>query len=309
MSTQAWITAPCEHLTRAERNALYGGPKYGGIQPSNTSLNVFLYSDPAAGGAIYPYDGWSSDNTVFLYTGEGQEGDQEVAFGNRALINHEDTGRALRLFVADGTVAGTSEKNHIYVGEFRVDPEDSYRVEPAPDVNEEERSVLVFRLLPVGEVCIRDQDRSGTGDAPSTVDAELIDTEQHNAPIYETAGTEPSQGMRRESDMVKRLEAQLVSAGHDVRRWRLRPAGELLSLRTDTYDVTARELFEGKGTSARNSVRLAVGQLLDYRRLIPESDLTLTVLLPSRPSDDVLSFIHSVDMGCMYEEGGAFHRA
>jgi hypothetical protein len=45
----------------------FGGAKYGGIEPSGSSPNVFLYSDPSRGKAYgYTYDGWTNDRDVFL---------------------------------------------------------------------------------------------------------------------------------------------------------------------------------------------------------------------------------------------------
>jgi hypothetical protein len=193
----------------------------------------------------------------------------------------------VRLFVADGIIEGTAEKNHIYIGEFRVDPVDPYRIAPAPDANGEERIVFVFRLLPIGDVHVRDEDASGTGEAPSRGSAEVIPPEEHWAPSYETPGSEPATATRRESELVSRYRAFLTAQGHAVKRWRLRPAGELLPLLTDIYNETTAELYEAKGTAVRNSVRLAIGQLLDYRRHIDVSILKLSLLLPSRPSDDV----------------------
>jgi 5-methylcytosine-specific restriction protein A len=304
-SEREWDVEPGEHLTRRERQARFGGALYGGIQPSNTTPNVFVYSDPAAGGLIYPYDGWSGG--VFLYTGEGRLGDQQVKGGNKALLEHEAAGRAVRLFVADGVVASTSEKNHLYVGQFRVD---RYQVgvEPAPDDAGEERSVLVFRLIPVGDVIVRSEDASGTGGPGTSAEANLVPPEQHLAHTYEVSGTASTHAERRESDLVKRFEAHLKAQGHEVMRWRLRPPGEMLSLLTDTYDKTARELFEAKGSSSRNYVRLAIGQLLDYRRFIDVDGIKLSVLLPSRPSPDVLALLTSVNMECVYEDGSAFRR-
>lgn len=306
---EVWDIRPGERLSRRVRAARFGGARLGGIQPSNTTPNVFLYSDPEASGLIYPYDGWAENDAVFLYTGEGRLGDQEMKAGNRAILEHEQHERALRLFVAAGVIPGTAAKDHTYVGEFRVDPTKPYVRAPAPDDNGEDRNVFVFRLLPVGSADVRGEDRSGTGDAPSTLNAELVAPQQHNAPTYETSGTEPTTAARREAELVLRFEAMLRAEGHGIKRWRIRPPGELMPLMTDTYDETAKELFEAKGTTVRNSVRLAIGQLLDYRRHIDEPNLRLAVLLPSRPSDDLLDLVSSVGMACVYEDGrGVFER-
>jgi hypothetical protein len=52
-------------------------------------------------------------------------------------------------------------------------------------------------------------------------------------------------------------------------------------------------------------VREAIGQLLDYRRVVEqivERDLLrLVVLLPHRPAEDLIAFIHSVGMDLVAE--------
>lgn len=50
----------------------------------------------------------------FLYVGEGQKGDQTMTHGNKAILNHVEDGRAIRLFNGcKGVVA--------YAGEFEID--------------------------------------------------------------------------------------------------------------------------------------------------------------------------------------------
>lgn len=62
--------------TRAEIHGFYGGATYGGIEPSNRSPNVMIYTDPKQGALNgYNYDGWdANDPNVFYYTGEGRHG-------------------------------------------------------------------------------------------------------------------------------------------------------------------------------------------------------------------------------------------
>ena len=59
---------------------------------------------------------------------------------------------------------------------------------------------------------------------------------------------------------LRHLEAQ----GHVATGHKIRPAGEYPWPRIDVLDVTAPELHEAKGTTTRDSIRLAIGQLLDY---------------------------------------------
>ena len=88
-------------LTRQQRMMKYGGGKQGGIEPSATSDNVFIYSDPSK--AVkngYNFDGWDPDSEVFMYTGDGPSGDQRLIGGNKSLYEHRQAGKALRLFIA-----------------------------------------------------------------------------------------------------------------------------------------------------------------------------------------------------------------
>jgi hypothetical protein len=56
-----------------------------------------------------------------------------------------------------------------------------------------------------------------------------------------------------------------------------------------------------KGVSDRESIRTAVGQLLDYRRhIVPKP--AVAVLLPDRPSADLLSLLDTEGIGCVFED-------
>lgn len=75
----------------------------------------------------------------------------------------------------------------------------------------------------------------------------------------------------------------------------IRPAGETSRMVTDTYDITAGELFEVKASASRNHIRAAVAQLLDYRRHV--SDLRrATVVVPATPSADLKEYISTAGL-------------
>lgn len=96
---------PNDVTTRAALGARYGGNQQAGIAHSAVSPNIMVYSDAdATESPGYAYDGWAGD--VYQYTGEGKRGDQTMSAGNKALLDHSKDGRALRMFVADGTVSG-----------------------------------------------------------------------------------------------------------------------------------------------------------------------------------------------------------
>ena len=70
---------------------------------------MFLFSDPAAGEQYgYKYDGWVTESeTVFDYTGEGAENDQQMIRRNETLRRSLDEGREVHLFLGEGYISGT----------------------------------------------------------------------------------------------------------------------------------------------------------------------------------------------------------
>jgi hypothetical protein len=51
----------------------------------------------------------------------------------------------------------------------------------------------------------------------------------------------------------------------------------------------------------RSTIRLGVGQLLDYLRLVP--GIKGSLLLPSKPSSDLMTFIDTCGLGLTYLDG------
>lgn len=68
------------------------------------------------------------------------------------------------------------------------------------------------------------------------------------------------------------------------------------------YDGNGKDLLiEAKNSTSRSQLRLAVGQLLDYRRGLRRRAVTdLAVLLPEKPSRDSLSFLADVGVHVLW---------
>ena len=109
---------------------------------------------------------------------------------------------------------------------------------------------------------------------------------------YEVTGSQNSvEAQRREAELVERFAAWLRGRGHEVCSHHypvLEPP-----LRNDLFDETERTLWEAKSSVGRSDIRMAVGQLLDYRRFEP-SDVGLGVLLPWVPSDDLINYLQTI---------------
>ena len=70
---------------------------------------------------------------------------------------------------------------------------------------------------------------------------------------------------------------------------------------TDIFDATSQELYEAKGSASRPNVRLALGQLLDYKRHIPVATMEISVLLPHKPAPDLVALLLENSVNCVWE--------
>lgn len=309
-------------FTRQELSSIFGGALYSGIVPSKTTLNVLLYSDASKGEANGYFDSIEFEDEhgpLVHYTGEGQTGPQEMTKGNKAILNHVKDGRALHLFWAVGKVKGSDTRLHQYVGQFEIDPVKPYFTRTSPDKDGNNRPVIVFRLRAVGSIKKPSVDYM-------TVRIQTTYTEVHDEPVHELQDlatsrlieTERNSGTtfvrnpsaeavfeRREGALVDRFKAFLESHNHEAKRWLVSPAGTRSGFQTDIFDVTDHVLYEAKGQADRNSIRMAIGQLLDYQRSI-EPRPTLAVLLPGAPLEDLQRLLEEVGIGLVYEQGAEF---
>jgi hypothetical protein len=301
-----WDLEPNQSLSRVELHQRFGGRRQGGISPSAQTPNVFIFYDPETGHKHGYYDEWRADGCLH-YTGEGQVGDQEMKSGNATILNHKAQGRALRVFQgARGTVT--------YEGEFELDDAEPFQRTDAPETNNGPlRQVFVFRLRPIG---FEPPEPSSKLDivltGPTRLDVPLEQQETEMA--YVTPSREPYEAERREQKLVLALEEHLVERGHIVNRQRLIPSGEARPIITDLFDVTTGTLIEAKGTVERNAIRMAIGQLCDYRRLFRPGEVrNVAALFPSEPRTDLCELlseqgivvIHQTQDGFEDSTGGA----
>jgi 5-methylcytosine-specific restriction enzyme A len=133
------VGQPCDR--RRAIHEPYGGQQQGGISTPREHPFVLLFTSQT--GEQYGYeDGWE-ENGVFLYSGEGQVGDQQFTHGNRAIRDHAKAGKDLHLFESLGKGQG-----YRYLGMFAC-PTWEYR--RGIDLNRDERQVIVFHLVQLGE--------------------------------------------------------------------------------------------------------------------------------------------------------------
>ncbi|GAA4506708.1 hypothetical protein GCM10023191_064180 [Actinoallomurus oryzae] len=306
--------------TRSDMKDLFGGSEYsGGIVPSSSTPNVLIYSDPKAGEQSGYFDGWLPDDDygpLFEYTGHGQE-DQTFTGtkgnGNRAVLLHIDQGRALRVFKACGTVRGSNTKLQRYIGKFQLDADQPYVVREAPNKQGKKRRVIVFRMRPDGPYVQLDEDTIPTAvetqslTVPANVTtAAIVEPETNKKTASQRSASPKTQAERREAKLSDQFQEFMATHGHSMMRFQLQVKGMASTLLTDLYDTTAHVLYELKGSSSRESVRMAIGQLLDYRRHVNPSNPALAILLPEEPHDDLKDLLHAVDVTLVYWDGTTF---
>jgi len=73
-----------------------------------------------------------------------------------------------------------------------------------------------------------------------------------------------------------------------------------------TIDET-KTLIEAKASSKRSDIRMAIGQLMDYKRHHLPKPENLAVLLPTQPREDLIDLIFSQNIEIIFEEDKKFY--
>jgi predicted RNA-binding protein with PUA-like domain len=269
-----WLLEPGGRIRRSELDDRYGGGRQGGVSPSRRSPNLFIFTDPRLGEQHGYYDRWEADGS-FHYIGHGPRGDQALAGGNLAVVNHVKDGRALRVFQgASGVVQ--------YVGEFVLDDEHPYSWDRAPStMGGPVRRVIRFHLRRVGRPATNGQ--PGELGNPYRRQDEGVEVSRQAAPAT-SAHTQPLGPAR-----------QAGSAGGDGPAARGRSRRDPPAPIDPDYDLAwetklAIVVVEVKSCTKANEVRqlrLGIGQVLDYEDALRARGRAVqpVVYLERSPSD------------------------
>ncbi len=294
-----------------------GGSTQGGIIPSNASKSILIYSDEKSGAKYGYHDGWLAEEDalgpVFEYTAAGSTGDQKLTGNNKSVLVHRAAGRSLHLFTAVGTVPGTNTKTHRYVGPMTLDEEEPFTVRVATAAEHFGRKLIVFRMRPAGEIVREEQDvippaesTTATLVPADATSIAMIPTERSKTKSSRRSGSLTTTLQRREAELTEHYEDFLAHHAHEFGRFQIRAKGTTSTLLTDIYDRTSHLLHEAKGSTSREAIREAIGQLMDYRRHIDPPNPSLAILLPNRPNDDLVDLIDSVGIHLIYRDGDGY---
>lgn len=122
---------------------------------------------------------------------------------------------------------------------------------------------------------------------------------------YESVAGPGGVRSRSEATLVNLYGEFLSSHGHIVSGRHYVAEGESRPLRADLLVKDLNVLVEGKATDARYAIRMAIGQLHDYRRFEPTTP-DLAVLVPKEPIRDLRRLLDGLMIGCVWPRGDGF---
>jgi hypothetical protein len=192
-----------------------------------------------------------------------------------------------------------------YAGEFELDAEQPWYTTDAPETGGGPvRSVIVFRMRP-----------TTTDPKPPTSPIDVVLTpavedvpveSQWTEKAFVEPSREPYEAERREQQLVIALRDHLRTRQHEVCRLKIVPPGEAKPLFSDLLDRTTGTLVEAKGSTERGAIRMAIGQLADYKRFMDPPPNHLAVLLPSRPRPDLQALLTEEHIEVIWPTDGGF---
>lgn len=289
---------PGKTILRKQLHKTVGGSVQGGICPTNSG-HILLFSDPQHGEEFGYFDGWQG--STYLYYGQGQNGDMEFTRNNKSLLNHKVDGKRVHLFKgAKGDV--------IYEGQFELDEKRPYDLIEDKDIRDNERVAIIFRLVP-----IKEQETS----LPQT-NIKLISANKIEVSDIERYMTESTHISYNAEIQVERKESKLVTEYQDylhnnnlpsLKRLIIDVEGEAASLKTDGWINESKTLVEAKSSTSRNSIRTAIGQLLDYKFQIESQGIdvmNMAILVPNKPRESLCKLLENLNINLIYKEEGSF---
>ena len=291
-----WDVKIGEVIKRSDLQKTYGGAPYGGIEPSAKTPNILIFTNPYKKSSFgYNFDEELEDGT-FSYTGDGQKGNQSPNIGgNKAILEHRKKRKSLRVF--ESTKSQTFVR---YVGEFELGTPE-YSVQQAPDINGDDREVLVFNLNPIGVTkSIGKIDSEPAKGGIRKKSSERSTSEKHSRKSY----VSDTVAERKEIQLQDKYKAYISSLGQEIETIEIEIPGEGSILKPDLVNFTTREVIEVKSGVSRKYVREAVGQVLDYVFQIAQIDnqiYTPTILVPGQLSPDLSKLLAHLKISIIYE--------
>ena len=287
---------PGQKLTRKSLHQKLGGSNQGGICPSNQGF-IFLFSDPKTGDEFGYHDGWSGD--CFMYFGSGQEGDMEFSGSNKSLLNHVQDNRTVHLFMG-------SRGEVIYENQMEIDQQNPYELIENNDKNGESRIAIIFRLKPINKFVSKLPQTNFEVHKETLV--EDISLERFLKESFSIKASESKVGVRKESKLLTKYatyRSKHKQSALTSKLIKIKGDKKVDTLKVDGWVENDKLLIEAKSSCTRNMIRLAIGQLLDYKRYLKPNQMA--ILVPSKPKDDLIELLLDLNIEIIYQvDGGEF---
>ncbi|MCD1268060.1 hypothetical protein B5M43_004250 [Microbacterium sp. MEC084] len=293
-----WHLVPGDRVLRRELHDAYGGSIQGGIIASSRFPDLFVFTDPERG-ARHGYDLYERlmPDGSYTYTGAGQEGDQTFLRGNKALLESAQRGQKIRLF--------RQEPRYVtYVGEFATGTP-AYELRQIPDRNGNMRTGIIFKLIPVSA----DPTLLATADVSSAVATESAWTAPSSTDVVATGARELAAGRRisrREFELQRSFGEWLTRQGERVSVLSLPVDGTIIT--PDLYVSSRSWIVEAKRSVAREHVRTAIGQSLDYAHVARMHGYKAKpmILLPGAPTGSLTDLVRTNGIALAMQAGAGF---
>lgn len=293
-----WTLEVGDTVLRQDLHSAYGGQQRSGIITPKSIRDILAISSPKSG-ARHGYDafeGLQSDGS-FAYTGQGQVGNQHFKNGNGAIRDSVERNRPIRLFTKNGTSV-------TYAGEFTTGVP-VFTTKRILDSKKNFREGIIFNLIPVDA----DIGALEPSSAPPT-DIALASTwtPPDFSPFVVEAPASPGERVvsRIEFELQRDFGEWIRRRGQTPLRLPLYSAGS--KLEPDLYVEESGWVVEAKKSTAREFVRTAIGQVLDYARLARESGRPAVpvILLPGRPVAHLVSLISELGIVLVVRDDDGF---
>jgi hypothetical protein len=292
---QSFPYSPGDLFKRADMHKLIGGSFRHGMTKCNSGRDFLLFHD-LKNSKKFGYDKWEGlqIDGSFHYSGQGTTGNQKLTRANLGLVSASEQGIPIHLIES---VEGTCT----YLGQYILgDP--PFSIERAPDVNGEfEREIFVFKLIPIANYMDLDLALHKNGRV------EGMDT-PWVSPAFETIilsdrGNPRVQLERVENKLQSEFGDYMLRSGHEVLTHSFFVKGLKGTLKPDFWIPCLGLVVEAKPSDAREFVRLAIGQVLDYANLskIEGQIMTPAILVPNRPAPDLCRLIEELGITLIYK--------
>ncbi|GAB3269942.1 hypothetical protein [Kineosporia babensis] len=233
--------------------------------------------------------GWQSDGS-YLYTGSTREK------MNEAVLDSLDQGRTLHLLEnLRNSAAQRYIEPFVLANVFELTVPRYY---PGGELV----TIPVFKLTPVLNVVHRPWE---IFDSLPGGEARVVPVERHELIRWEDPElADEVDRLRPEAVLENAFCRYLLSQGIAFHRWQITYDSSHRPLLTDVWIPAHQLLVESKASSSRESIREAIGQLIDYTRFVKTS--RRAVLVPEAPSADLLALLHSQEIAAIWpgDSGG-----